>query len=246
MSLEGKVAVVTGGARGIGKAIAKQLAGEGAKVVIVNRRAEAAEAAKAEFAEAGLEIESLLADVSVADEVDALIKTVTTEHGTIDILVNNAGITRDNWIFRLKEEDWDAVIAVNLKGTYNCIRAVCKPMMRAKGGRIINITSVVGLTGNASQANYAASKAGVVGLTKSAAKELSRWGVTVNAVAPGYIQTDMTAELTDDAKEAFLTNIPLARPGTGEDIAAAVSFLAGDSASYVTGQTLNVDGGMVM
>jgi 3-oxoacyl-[acyl-carrier protein] reductase len=246
MSLSDKIAIVTGGSQGIGKAITETLAVAGAHVIIANRNADKARDTVDELKGKGLSVEARSLDVSQMAEVERFIKQVASDFGKIDIIVNNAGITRDNLIMRLKEEDWDQVIDINLKGTFNMIKSTSRIMMKARQGRIINITSVVGLTGNAGQSNYAASKAGIIGLTKSLAKELSSRGITVNAVAPGYIESDMTSEISDDAKALFLTNIPLGRPGTGEDVAKAVCFLASEDSGYITGQTLNVDGGMVM
>jgi len=246
MSFEGRVAVITGGARGIGRAIAKELAAGGATLALVDVLLDAAEETAAEFRSQGVEAAAFAANVAKPEDVTRMCGEVVERFGKIDILVNNAGITRDNLIMRMKEADWDAVIAVNLKGTFNCIKAVTRPMMKARYGRIVNIASVVGVMGNAGQANYSASKAGVIGLTKTAAKELASRNITVNAVAPGYIQTDMTEKVTDAAREAFLTNIPLARAGQPEDVAKAVRFLCSDDADYITGQVLNIDGGMVM
>lgn len=246
MNLEGKVAIVTGGARGIGKAICEKLAADGAKLAIVDVLMDVAAETAAEFEGKGVEAKAFAANVADPAAVDQMVKDVMAAFGQIDILVNNAGITRDNLMLRMKEEDWDAVIAVNLKGTFNCIKAVARPMMKARGGKIVNIASVVGVMGNAGQANYSASKAGVIGLTKTAAKEFASRGINVNAVAPGYIQTDMTEKLTDQAREAFMTVIPLRRPGTAEDVAGVVCFLAGPASDYVTGQVINIDGGMVM
>ena len=246
MSFEGRVAVITGGARGIGRAIAKELAAGGATLALVDVLLDAAEETAAEFRSQGVEAAAFAANVAKPEDVTRMCGEVVERFGKIDILVNNAGITRDNLIMRMKEADWDAVIAVNLKGTFNCIKAVTRPMMKARYGRIVNIASVVGVMGNAGQANYSASKAGVIGLTKTAAKELASRNITVNAVAPGYIQTDMTEKVTDAAREAFLTNIPLARAGKPEDVAKAVRFLCSDDADYITGQVLNIDGGMVM
>lgn len=246
MNLDGKVAIVTGGARGIGKAICEKLAADGAKLAIVDVMMDVAAETAAEFVAKGVEAKAFAANVAAPADVDQMVKDVVAHFGCIDILVNNAGITRDNLMLRMKEEDWDAVIAVNLKGTFNCIKAAVRPMMKARSGKIINIASVVGVMGNAGQANYSASKAGVIGLTKTSAKEFASRGINVNAVAPGYIQTDMTEKLNDQAREAFLTVIPLARPGTAEDVAGVVHFLASSASDYVTGQVINIDGGMVM
>jgi len=246
MKLAGKVAVVTGGARGIGKAICEALAADGAKLAIVDILEPVALQAAAEFGAKGVEAKAFVANVAKLEEVERMVAEVMTAFGRIDILVCNAGITRDGLLIRMKEADWDAVLAVNLKGTFNCIRTVARPMMKARTGKIVNIASVVGLIGNAGQANYSASKAGVIGLTKTAARELAPRNINVNAVAPGFIQTEMTAHLPEEAKTAFLRNIPLSRPGTAEDVAKAVRFLAGEESDYLTGQVIQVDGGMVM
>jgi len=246
MSLKDRVALVTGGARGIGKAICLELGRAGAAVAVVDVLIEQAEATAEELREQGIRAQAFAADVSDLQAVEKTVREVLEAFGRIDILVNNAGITRDNLLIRMKEEEWDAVIAVNLKGTFNCIRSVARPMMKARYGRIINIASVVGVMGNAGQANYSASKAGVIGLTKTAAKELAGRNITVNAVAPGYIDTEMTRRLPEEAREAFLRIIPLGRPGTPEDVARIVRVLAGPEAEYITGQVIHVDGGMVM
>ena len=247
MLLEGKVALVTGGSRGIGRAIALKLAGEGAAVAInYAGNAKAAEEVKVSIEAAGGKAMVVQADVSSAEAVDAMVEAVVNELGGIDILVNNAGITRDGLLMRMKEADWDAVINTNLKGVFYCTKAVSKLMMKKRSGRIVNMASVVGLTGNAGQANYAAAKSGVIGFSKSMAKELASRGITVNMVAPGYIETDMTAVLSDKVREAMISTVPLARAGQAEDVAGAVLFLVSDMASYITGQVINVDGGMVM
>ena len=247
MLLDGKVALVTGASRGIGRAIAVKLASEGAKVAVNYAGNTAkAEEVKAEIEKNGGEAVLVQADISDSEAVDAMIEKVTEAFGTIDILVNNAGITRDGLLMRMKEEDFDAVINTNLKGVFYCTKAVSKLMMKKRSGRIVNMASVVGLMGNAGQANYAAAKAGVIGFSKSAAKELAARGISVNVVAPGFIATDMTAAMTDKAKEATLAGIPMKRMGEPEDVANAVLFLVSDYASYITGQTVNVDGGMVM
>ncbi|NLF18193.1 MAG: 3-oxoacyl-[acyl-carrier-protein] reductase [Lentisphaerae bacterium] len=246
MGFAGKTALITGGARGIGRAIAEELASAGATLAIVDVLQDVAEATAAAFRERGVEAAAFVANVASPADVDRLFGEVMARFGKIDILINNAGITRDNLIMRMKEEEWDAVIAVNLKGTFNCIKAASRPMLKARSGCIVNIASVVGVMGNAGQANYSASKAGVIGLTKTAAKELASRGITVNAVAPGYIETDMTGKLSEEARKAFLTVVPLARPGTPQDVARAVRFLCSEDAAYITGQVLHVDGGMLM
>lgn len=247
MLLDGKFALVTGASRGIGRAIALRLAEEGAKVAInYAGNAKAAEEVKAEIEAKGGEAILIQADVSDSAAAESMVKTVMDAFGRVDILVNNAGITRDALLMRMKDEDFDAVINTNLKGVFYCTRAVTKPMMKQRSGHIINMASVVGVVGNASQANYGAAKAGVIGFTKSAAKELAGRGITVNSVAPGFIETDMTAVLTDKVKDAMVEGIPMKRGGKPEDVANAVLFLASDQASYITGQVLHVDGGMVM
>ena len=247
MHVDNKVALITGASRGIGRATALELAKAGAKIVInyAGNAAAAQEVLKA-IQDMGGQAIAVQANIAVAAEVDELIQKTVTAFGSIDILVNNAGITRDALLMRMKEADWDAVLDTNLKGVFLCTTAVSKLMLKQRSGRIINMTSVVGLTGNASQANYAAAKAGVVGFTKSMAKELGSRGITVNAVAPGFIATDMTEVLPDSVKEQMTSTIPLGRPGTPSDVAKAVLFLCSDAAAYITGQTLNVDGGMVM
>ena len=247
MHVDNKVALITGASRGIGRATALELAKAGAKIVInyAGNAAAAQEVLKA-IQDMGGQAIAVQANIAVAAEVDELIQKTVTAFGSIDILVNNAGITRDALLMRMKEADWDAVLDTNLKGVFLCTKAVSKLMLKQRSGRIINMTSVVGLTGNASQANYAAAKAGVVGFTKSMAKELGSRGITVNAVAPGFIATDMTEVLPDSVKEQMTSTIPLGRPGTPNDVAKAVLFLCSDAAAYITGQTLNVDGGMVM
>ncbi len=247
MSLAGKVAVVTGGSRGIGRTICLQFAGMGAKVVInYVSRSEAAEETKAQVEAMGGECVVVKFDVSKTSEVQDAFKQIIAECGRIDILVCNAGVTRDGLLATMKEEAWDQVMAVNLKGAFNCIKAGCRPMMKQRWGRIVIITSVVGFAGNAGQANYSAAKAGLVGLTRSAARELASRGITVNCVAPGYIDTDMTSELPEAVKEKILSEIPLGILGEPEDIAKAVTYLASDDARYVTGQAIHVNGGMFM
>ena len=242
--LAGQVALVTGASRGIGRAIAESLARAGARVACVATRVENAQAT-ADACAAHTEGAKAYG-VAVGDHgaVEALVKEVTKEFGGLDVLVNNAGITRDQLLMRMGEDDFDRVIEVNLKGTWNFLKAATRPLMKAKGGRIVNIASVVGVTGNAGQANYAASKAGVIGLTRSAAKELSGRGVTVNAIAPGFIETDMTSDIPENERANLLGSIPLGRMGTAGDIAALALFLAGPAGAYITGQTLVVDGGL--
>lgn len=245
--LTGKKALVTGASRGIGRAIALELAAAGADVVVNYAGSEAAASDVVQrIKELGRESFMVKADVSSAQEVEEMFKQALEAFGRIDILVNNAGITRDNLIMRMKEEEFDQVIATNLKGVFNCVKAATRPMMKQRSGRIINISSVVGALGNPGQANYVAAKAGVIGMTKAAAKELASRGITVNCVAPGFIESDMTDKLPEDMRGQLLQQIPLARMGQPEDIARAVRFLASDDASYMTGQTIHVDGGMYM
>ena len=247
MLLDGRIALVTGASRGIGRAVALALAAEGADVALNYAGSEKAAQEVAEAIRAmGRRALVVQADVSDAEAVQKMVAAVTSEFGRIDILVNNAGITRDGLLMRMKDEDWEAVLKTNLTGVYNCTKAVTKGMMKQRYGRIINMTSVVGVTGNAGQANYAAAKAGVIGLTKSTAKELGSRAITANAIAPGFIESDMTAGLPEKNKQEMAAAIPLGKFGQPADVAQAVVFLASDWASYITGQTLHVDGGMVM
>ena len=247
MELKGKAALVTGGSRGIGRAVCLELARRGACVAVnYAGNAAAAEETVESCKAMGVDAFSVQADVADAAACDAMVKEVLSRFGRLDILVNNAGITRDGLMPMLKDADWDAVLDANLKGAFHCMRAAYRPMMKQKYGRVVNLSSIVGLRGNAGQANYAASKAGLIGLTKSMAKELAGRNVTVNAVAPGFIDTDMTAALPEKARESMLASIPMGRLGKGEDVAKAVAFFAGDGAGYVTGQVLCVDGGMAV
>jgi 3-oxoacyl-[acyl-carrier protein] reductase len=243
----GRVAIVTGGGRGLGRAIAVRLAGEGANVGISYRSNDAAAEETAErVRHAGVMCELFKGDVSSPADVEALFKGVMDAFGQVDILVNNAGITRDNLIVRMKEEEFDEVLRTNLKGTYLCTRAALRPMVRARWGRIVNVSSVVGLVGNAGQANYAASKAGIIGFTKSVAREVAQRGITVNAVAPGYVETELTGSLPENVKDRIRDQVPAGRFGEPGEVAEVVAFLVGEAAGYVTGQTIAVDGGMTM
>jgi 3-oxoacyl-[acyl-carrier protein] reductase len=245
--LTGKTAIITGASRGIGAAIARRFAEQGANIVVnYSGSQEKAEAVVREIEQTGAKAIAVKANVADAAEVKAMIDAAMEQFGSIDILVNNAGITRDNLMMRMKEDEWDDVINTNLKGVFLCTKAVTRQMMKQRHGRIINIASIVGVMGNAGQANYVAAKAGVIGLTKTTARELASRGITANAVAPGFITTDMTEKLGEDVQKSMLSQIPLARFGAPEDVANAALFLASDEASYVTGQTLNLDGGMVM
>lgn len=246
-ALKGQTALVTGGSRGIGRSIALALAEHGVKVAVNYSGSEAAaQETVARIAELGSEGIALKGNVGSSEQAENLVKEVINTWGRIDILVNNAGITRDNLIMRMKEEEFDQVIETNLKGVFNCLKAVTRPMMKQRYGRIINISSVVGVTGNPGQVNYTAAKAGVIGMTKSAARELASRGITVNCIAPGFIDTDMTRELSDEIRSELVKGIPLAQLGRPEDIANTAVFLASQGAAYMTGQTLHVDGGMYM
>ena len=246
MILNGKVAIITGGGQGIGRVIALLFAKHGANLVIADINGEQAQATAGEIQSLGEKSLALRIDVSQLKEAERLGEATMSTFGRVDILVNNAGITRDGLFLRMKEDDWDSVLAVNLKGVFNCSKAVIRSMSKQRSGRIINLASVVGLTGNAAQANYAASKAGVIGFTKTLAREFGSRGICVNAVAPGYIDTEMTRSLPEKTKEEFLRDIPLGRMGTPEDVAEVVLFLASDASGYITGQVVSVNGGLYM
>ncbi|HRH80382.1 MAG TPA: 3-oxoacyl-ACP reductase FabG [Thiobacillaceae bacterium] len=244
--MQGKIALITGASRGIGRAILHELARRGAYGVGTATSAAGAAAIGADLAEVGLAGEGVALNVTAQERVDAVIEAILAKHGRIDILVNNAGITRDNLLMRMKDEEWDDIVQTNLSSVFRLSRAVLRPMMKARYGRIVSIASVVGVMGNAGQTNYAAAKAGMIGFSKSLAREVGSRGITVNCVAPGFIDTDMTRALPDAQRQALLAAIPLGRLGAPEDIAAAVAFLASDQAGYVTGTTLHVNGGMYM
>jgi 3-oxoacyl-[acyl-carrier protein] reductase len=246
MRLKDKVALITGGARGIGQAIALTFAREGADIVVADVNLEIAQKTALEIEGLGRKALALEMDVTNYDLVEAGINKILDKMGKVDILVNNAGITKDNLLLRMSQADWDAVINVNLKGTFNCIKAVSRPMVKQRSGRIISIASIIGLMGNPGQANYAASKAGIIALTKTVAKELACRNINANAVAPGFIQTEMTAKLPEDIKKKMLEAIPLGKLGTPGDVANVCLFLASEESSYITGQTITIDGGMVM
>ena len=245
--MENKVSIVTGSARGIGKEIAMLFAREGSDLAICDVMEDALAATKKEIEEkTGRKVLAEKVDVTNTEEVEAFVKKTLDNFGRLDILVNNAGITRDNLVMRMSEKEWDAVLDVNLKGAFNFIKAVTRPMMKNRGGRIVNMASIIGIMGNAGQANYSASKGGLIALTKTVAKELGSRGINVNAIAPGFIQTDMTDKLSGDAKEKLVAFIPLNRMGETKDVAKAALFLSGDDSAYITGQVIQVDGGMVM
>ncbi len=245
-SLSNKVAIVTGASRGIGKVIAQIFANAGAHIICVARSENAIKSLANEINSDGGSASHFACDISDGEAFSNLISTTTKEHGKLDILINNAGVTRDSLLMRMKEDQWDEVLNINLKGAFHGMKAAIRPMMKNRSGRIINITSIVGLTGNPGQSNYAASKAGLIGMSQSVAKEVATRGITVNCIAPGWIGTDMTDELSDEVKEQFLSRIPASRIGAPEDIAHAALFLASDEASYITGQTITVDGGRVI
>lgn len=245
-NLKGNVAIITGASRGIGKAISIQLAMAGAKVVCVSRHISDVKHVAEEINSQGFIADAYACNVSETNEFTELVKYVLDNMGKVDILINNAGITRDGLIMRMSEQDWDSVLNTNLKGAFNGTKAVMRSMLKQRSGRIINISSVVGLTGNAGQSNYAASKAGLIGFTKATAKELASRGITVNCIAPGYIKTDMTDQLTHEIKEVLVKQIPLGRIGDAKEVAALVQYLCSSEAAYITGQTLTIDGGMVM
>ncbi len=244
---EGRVAIITGGSRGIGRAVAELLAARGASLAIADIQLEVAQTTAREIAEqSGCKVVAVEVNVASLEMVQAMAKTVVDEFGKVDILVNNAGITRDDLLMRMKESDWDDVININLKGAWNCSKAVIRPMMKKRYGRIVNVSSVSGQAGQAGQTNYSASKAGIIGLTKALAREAASRGINVNAVAPGFIPTVLTNDLPDELKDSIISATPMGRMGTPEEVANAVAFLASDEASYITGQILGVDGGMVM
>lgn len=247
MKLENKVSIITGAARGIGKEIAVLFAEEGADLALCDVNEEALAETKAEIEKnTGRKVMIQKVDVTSPQDVEDFVKKTLDNFGSLDILVNNAGITRDNLVMRMSEQEWDAVLDVNLKGAFNCIKAVTRPMMKKRSGKIVNMASIIGVMGNAGQANYAASKGGLISLTKTIAKELGSRNINVNAIAPGFIKTDMTDKLSEDAKDKLLAFIPLARMGSTRDVASLALFLASEEASYITGQVVKVDGGMVM
>ncbi len=244
--LKDQIILITGSARGIGRQIADFLAKEAATVIISDIDADAARQTCQEMTGAGLSADHIACNVTDAKSVEDMVNKIVDKYSRIDILINNAGVTKDNLLLRMSEKEWDAVIDVNLKGVFNCTKTVSKPMLKAKKGKIINIASIIGIMGNAGQCNYAASKAGIIGFTKSIARELASRGITANAVAPGYIQTEMTKKLSDKAREEIFKNIPLGQLGTPQDVAGVCRFLASQDADYITGQTIVVDGGMAI
>ncbi|MDH7499655.1 MAG: 3-oxoacyl-[acyl-carrier-protein] reductase [candidate division NC10 bacterium] len=246
MSLQGKVAMVTGAAQGIGRAICRRMASEGADLALCDVNLQGVEEVAKELSPQGGKYLALRADVASAQQVEEMVRKALEAWGRVDILVNNAGITRDSLLVRMRDEDWDRVLDVNLKGAFYCTREVLRPMMRQRQGRIINVASVVGAMGNAGQANYVSSKAGLIGLTKATAREMAGRGITANAVAPGFIETEMTQRLSEEVRQSMLKQIPLARFGLPEDVAAVVSFLASEGSSYITGQVIHINGGMYM
>jgi len=246
MQLKGQVAIITGAAQGIGRDVALTLAREGANIGLCDINKEALDQTQKEVESCGVKAMSLIVDVSDANQVENAVNKVLDNLGKVDILINNAGITRDSLIMRMKEADWDAVLGINLKGAFNCIKAVTKPMIKQRSGKIVNVASIIGIMGNAGQANYAASKAGIIGLTKSAAKELASRGINVNAIAPGFIKTAMTDKLNQEQKQKMLNVIPLAKFGEPKDISNLVLFLVTKASSYITGEVIKIDGGMVM
>lgn len=246
LALEGKLALVTGGARGIGKEIAMLFAKHGANIAICDVNLEEAEKTAKEIQDLGRESLAFKADVTNSSQIQGMVDKILDKFNKIDILINNAGITKDNLLLRMSEEEWDKVIAVNLKGAFLCTKIVAKVMLKQRFGKIVNLASIIGIMGNAGQANYAASKAGIIGLTKSVAKELASRNVCVNAIAPGFIKTDMTAKLSEEVQKKLLSMIPLARFGEAKDVADLAIFLSSESSSYITGQVIQVDGGMVM
>ncbi|MDD5745718.1 MAG: 3-oxoacyl-[acyl-carrier-protein] reductase [Candidatus Omnitrophica bacterium] len=246
MKLKGQVAVITGGGRGIGLEIARGLAKEGADCVLCDVNAEELNNAALEIGKMGVQVLPIALNVTDLSQCEEMVNKVIDKFKKIDILINNAGITRDGLLLRMKEEDWDAVISVNLKGTYNCTKAALKVMVKQRSGRMVNVASIIGVMGNAGQANYAASKAGIIGFTKSVAKEVASRNININAIAPGFIETKMTQALNEDVRAAMLKQIPLARFGKPEDVAQLVLFLVSDASSYITGQVIQIDGGMLM
>ena len=246
MDIKGKIAVITGASRGIGKEIALAFCREGATVALCDINAAQLEATAAELAKEGLTAAPFALDVASFSGTEETMKKIVDNFGRVDILINNAGITKDNLMLRMKENEWDAVINVNLKGTFNCIKSVSKYMLKQKSGKSVNISSIVGIMGNAGQANYSASKAGIIGLTKSCAKEFASRGINVNAVAPGFIMTEMTEKLPEEVRKAYMAGIPLGKFGTPADIASLVLFLSSGAASYITGEVIKVDGGLLM